>query len=406
MPDACLGPFKYVDAWGNVLIVEAPDKALVPKSELRLRLDNVKAILEANGGYYVIYNTDNIEEYRPYLGKVPREARRISEITLPACPRCGSTMVRIIDDDELYCHVCRRPVPWSTRIVWRDSGVSLDNVVQGSGIYILDAFIDDGNYIREVSRISEYDTVYGNVNVHVIEFYGYENDPPSERWFMVYRRVLAFGRQYVQRVRSLNDGERAMIGGIIAGWNNDYKYHILARLASEFDDKGRALEVILRYKVYEHEPWPLLKGISDDVLRPLRIRVVLDALRRDFEAGNEAGVMGWLHELEALDYEDDYVRMVRRTLEEEVEERIRVVREREEALKEKVKPIIEDVKKRFVDLPVDFEEHYYVDKVVLVVRLRERVSRRVFQKFYTTVKALGMRYEVKGGYWYKEITPG
>jgi len=95
------------DEKGNVIggrirfVSRAPH---VPKKEVALDADRIYAIYKSTSGYYVVYDTENIDFYRAYRAEtLPSDAELIDkiEITVLRCATCGAKVEW--DADEPYC---------------------------------------------------------------------------------------------------------------------------------------------------------------------------------------------------------------------------------------------------------------------------------------------------------------
>ena len=82
---------------------------------LNLDVSRISAIHYFRGNYYVVYTTDKVDFYRPYVvEQIPPLAIQLKfvakEETIYYCGFCGCEM--IWDADELFCPQCRAGVEW------------------------------------------------------------------------------------------------------------------------------------------------------------------------------------------------------------------------------------------------------------------------------------------------------
>jgi len=107
----------------------------VPKKEVALDADRIYAIYRHSSGYYVVYETDNIDFYRAYRAEaLPSDAQLIDklEVTVLRCATCGAKVEW--DADEPYCpiepdeHFSFREV---SEVVYRAKQFDWNNVERG-----------------------------------------------------------------------------------------------------------------------------------------------------------------------------------------------------------------------------------------------------------------------------------
>ena len=83
--------------------------------ELSLDVSRIKEVYYFNGKHYIVYQTDNIDFYKPYtIQQIPSLAYRLDvrfeEEEVYYCGLCGGVMVW--DADELFCNCCGAGAEW------------------------------------------------------------------------------------------------------------------------------------------------------------------------------------------------------------------------------------------------------------------------------------------------------
>lgn len=405
----CLGPFVRFKPYKDRIMFAAPDNALVPKNEVMLDNTRIVAILSEThegvrfededlysvgprtrkGLFYVVYLTENLDFYRPYLAKLPGSFTRLDKIKERTCPKCGSMKVEIVDDDHLYCHNCDRLVPWHYSEIWTDKGERVDDALQGEGIYVAGDSVVSSKDLREIIPIGEGEENLGNVKAKTRTFYGYiENEACLPREFAVYRSIDAVGKIVYQRLRDLTDEERLKLAETVASRGTPGTDRVLAGLARECFDKNVALKIIMDYEVYKTLPWKYVAGINDEVLKPLYIKNNLEKMKEHLNRGELIKAEKHALELNRLGYSDELVEEVKKRAKEE-EKRMKG------KIEEELKKVVEEAKAKFSGLPVNVKESFSVEgeKVWLTVSLQKKVDSATFQRYLATVKSMGGQYD-------------
>ena len=81
------------------------ERVEVPKRVVVLKPERVKAIFEGRGKVYVVYETDHLDFYAPYLASgLPEDAKPVREVKVTLLTCAGKTTA-LWDGDEPYCLV-------------------------------------------------------------------------------------------------------------------------------------------------------------------------------------------------------------------------------------------------------------------------------------------------------------
>lgn len=402
----CLGPFVSFSVGLRRTTFSTTENAFVPKTSVALENDRIYAIysVKDEGGfhhasktlYYVVYETEKVDFYRPYLARVPPGADAVESLSLPRCPRCGSYNVEI-DADEMVCLNCRAWEFWNFEVVWRPKPFDPRNVVQGEGIHLFNRYVREYSSVAghlsvlELKRLREEDAKLGNVEAKSIEFVGCIDEShwdaePACYGFGVYRKYVAkgFEKAFTVKVRELTDEEKVALAGEV---KNDFVLLCLAK----FMKKEDAVKVILERELYKRFYWHHLKWLDDERVKRKYIEHRLSLIRSAKDLQEAAAIARSL-KLE-LNYEDEETRRVMAELERVLEEeRAKRSRWREE--------LREGLSREFRDLPVEVE----VDDLSVKVRLKKHVSYRDFERFVETCKKLGFKFDSRSREWRKTVS--
>ncbi|MEM4491564.1 MAG: zf-TFIIB domain-containing protein [Sulfolobales archaeon] len=194
--------------------------ALVPEKEVLLDNKKICRILyvedKANrsGFYFVVYETDNLDFYRPYLAKIPERYEELNRLVAMKCPRCGSTDTKLDEEDlsdtMIYCFKCRKLYwDYDEIVVWKRKEVSDQNLVEGDGIQV----IKSEEYVRFFKKLSEGDGRVGNIDVRWIDFIGYRVIGSFIHDFGIYRKILpkTFEKPVIVKIGNLSERERSEV---------------------------------------------------------------------------------------------------------------------------------------------------------------------------------------------------
>ncbi|MEM2370476.1 MAG: TFIIB-type zinc ribbon-containing protein [Candidatus Bathyarchaeia archaeon] len=213
-----LGPFRWFRASSERIVFGTDKDALVPKKEISLKNERIYSIYKHKTpiyknyktliyNYYVVYETNELNFYEPYLGKVPDGARGVSELSGFVCPECGSLNVGR-DTDELFCEDCGASDFWSTEtVVWRER-IPQGEVIEGEGIMTIpeDAYKEA---VVAVKVLGVKEVKLGNLKGKEKEVIGYlASRPYNPAVYKVYE--TDFG-SYALKARDLTKEELAEV---------------------------------------------------------------------------------------------------------------------------------------------------------------------------------------------------
>lgn len=405
-----LGPFAELSPGAERTVFVTPPRALVPKAEIRLdnqRVYRILAVLSVEGKlYYVVYETEKLDFYQPYLARLPAAAEEREELQLPRCPRCGSWRVEV--EDGMYCTSCGYSDFWNVVTVWKrrepPGGVEL---VEGEGIYvppsgaIFDWHSMAGHFeVREWKRLAEGWERLGNVEVSWMEFIGFIDESswdeePSRHGFAVYRRYTApWGTSFSLKVRDLSDAEKEQLFEEA----DDFTRICLARELP----KERAAELILKARLHEKYPWSRL--VDEPRVKQAYVEHQRKLIREAFEKGDyeRAVRLAVLLRTEA-GYEDNEIRETvekcKKLNDEERKRREEEQKRREEEARRKAVEVKAKVEEELSDFPVVVE----VKGTVMEVRLSRFVDRSDFLRYVEKCKRLGARFDRSRNAWVLRI---
>ncbi|MEM4846939.1 MAG: hypothetical protein QW794_04185 [Thermosphaera sp.] len=428
MKKVVLGPFATVIPSLSRTVFKTFEEALVPRTEVRLDNDRILKILAVKPSldvtvayvgsgavgfslrgidrlYYVVYMTDRLDFYQPYLARLPREYEEVTELRLPRCPKCGSWTVGI-DADEMYCEECGATDFWHTDVVWKAKDLPLEGLAEGEGIYIVpptavDEYVSAAGHakVREVKRLAEGEEKLGNVLTHWVEFQGYVDEShwdeePVCYGFAVYRRYVAnFGdveKGFVVKVRDLSIDEMVVLFDEL---RDDFAQLCLTR----FLLREKAVELTLRARLYEK--YPLQALVDDPRVREAYISHKLELMRKAMEKGDVKDAAYYASLLRNVGYEDEETREVLVEYEKAKEEERRR-REEEKRRREKEREMkVREIRERFAGLPVEVRESFGG----IEVRLTKRVGKDKFNMFVKICRELGFRYDWKSKSWFINV---
>ncbi|MEM1898781.1 MAG: hypothetical protein QXD36_06800 [Sulfolobales archaeon] len=206
-----LGPFWHLKPSLDRVRVMTEVNALVPRQEIYLDNKRIYKILKSGDDYYIVYETDNIDFYQPYLAKLPKKYEEIEKLELNVCKRCGSPVEIEVDADDVgaYCPRCEIEVETETVTVWTKKE-PLENVIEGEGIYILKN--RTGTPYTEYKVLAEGIEKLGNIEAKYKDFIGYycwENIWGKRcNYIMVYRRYSTSIGEYTVTLRELTEEEK------------------------------------------------------------------------------------------------------------------------------------------------------------------------------------------------------
>jgi len=428
MKKVVLGPFAAVIPGVTRTTFKTFDEALVPYAEVRLDNDRILKILavkpsldvtvvRVGGGavgfsirgidrlYYVVYMTDRLDFYQPYLAPLPSSYEEVTELRLPRCPKCGSWTVGI-DADEMYCEECRATDFWHTDVIWKAEALPLEGLIEGEGIYIVpptavDEYVSAAGHVkvREVKRLAEGEEKLGNVVASWVEFYGYIDEShwdsePACYGFAVYRRYVAkfqdVEKQFTLKVRDLSVDEMVELFDAL---RDDFAQLCLTR----FLPRERAAELTLRARL--HEKYPLQALVDDPRVREAYINHNLQNMRKAVEKGDLKDAAYYASILRDAGHEDEETRRVLAEYESLIEREKRRLEEERRRREEERRAKMREIRSRFADLPVEVRESF--DGIE--VRLAKRVGKDEFNMFVNICRGLGFRYDWKSKSWFLKV---
>ncbi|MEM0192283.1 MAG: TFIIB-type zinc ribbon-containing protein [Candidatus Korarchaeum sp.] len=206
-----LGPFRWFRAGSERTVFGTDKDALVPKKKVSLKNERIYSIYEHIThiyNYYVVYETNDLNFYGPYLGRVPDGARRMSSLDVPVCPECGSLNVEI-DADEMFCEDCGASDFWNTKIVWRER-IPQGEVIEGEGIMTIPEDACKWEVVV-VKALGVKEVKLGNLKAKEKEVIGYLASTFGPYDPAVYRVYETDFGSYALRVRDLTKEELAEV---------------------------------------------------------------------------------------------------------------------------------------------------------------------------------------------------
>ncbi|MEM3974909.1 MAG: hypothetical protein QW320_11125 [Ignisphaera sp.] len=408
-----LGPFVDFDVDIKRTKFVTPENAFVPKTAVELENARIYKIykLSTYKQYYVVYETENVEFYKPYLAKLPDSisAEEIAELRLPRCPECGSWNVDV-DTDEMLCAKCHASDFWHTEVVWKAKPLPVQ-LVEGEGVFVpQDAVREYRNeaghvevvVLKELARGRE---KLGNVESEFIEFVGcidesHWDEAPQQYNFAVYRRYSAVGfdKKFTVKVRDLSNAEMLEL---FSETRNMLTKMCLVQSIAEFN-KEVAITLVLEHQLYTN-PYVLFRRFDDGRIREAAILYNLEQLRR---CENIDDAFRYAQVLKSLGYNGEEVSAVeekyRQKREEErkrrEEEERRRKEEEERKRREEREKKLEEIRNAFGSIPVEVTTL----NGRVSVKLTRFVDSATFNKYVTTCKSLGLNFDPKTKTWWTE----
>lgn len=394
-----LGPFVDFDADIKRTKFVTPENAFVPKTAVFLENDRIYKILEKDG-FYVIYETENVEFYKPYLAKLPENAEELVELKLPRCPKCGSWDVDV-DSDEMFCARCHNSDFWHVEVVWKAKPLPSIQLVEGEGVFVPQNFVyeyrNEAGHVevvtlKELARGLER---LGNVEVEWVEFVGcvdesHWDEAPQQYNFAVYRRYSAVGfdKKFTVKVRDLSNSEKLELF-------NEAKSLLtktcLLQSIAEFN-KEVAITFVLEHQLYTKYPYAFFRKFDDGRIKSAVITYNLEQLRSSKSLDD---AMYYVSQLKLLGYDSEETRAVEEKYKQEKE---RKRREEEERRRERTKKLEETLKNAFGSIPVEVTTL----NNRISVKLTRFVDSATFNKYVTTCKNLGLVFDPRTKTWWIE----
>lgn len=251
-----LGGFKHLKPQIDQVMFMTDVNALVPEQKIYLDNKRIYKILKSGDDYYVVYESDNMDFFKPYLAKLPKKYEEIEKLELNVCGRCGSPVEIEADADDVgaYCPRCKIEVESKTVTVWTKKVLPLENIVEGEGIYILKNRTGTPYIVYKV--LAEGIEKLGNVEAKYIDFIGYycwENIWEKRcNYIKVYRRYDTPLGKYTVALRELTEEEKLDL------FNNTNNLLLKVAVCNEFTTKpAECQKIVDEYnKMKKKEPSP------------------------------------------------------------------------------------------------------------------------------------------------------
>ncbi|MEM4977189.1 MAG: hypothetical protein QXT64_07695 [Desulfurococcaceae archaeon] len=201
-----LGPFKSIYPQVERTRFDAPEGALVPEQQVYLENSRIYRIYRVDFlDYYVVYETDNVDFFVPYLARIPAKATDLESLTIYTCETCGSPNIKFVDYEEgiVYCPQCKKKTTYKIVTVWtRKELPANQEIVQGEGIYVPQGVAGNKQIVYKV--IAEGVEKLGNIEAKYIDFIGYYEGFTG---FAIYRRYSVLDRELTMKIRGLTEQE-------------------------------------------------------------------------------------------------------------------------------------------------------------------------------------------------------